>query len=101
MNRKDTMKKEQKYWVNPTVEELECLIVWPKGSVGETTERKILLSLLSLCKEHGFGRITQLASEIEEIWRDPNKIKKYEFMKKIHMEQMGYLDAVKKEKGRS
>jgi len=61
----------------PTLKELECLIRWPNSTVGYASEKEALQTLLNLCHRAGFGRICQLAVQIEDIWRHPEKEVKY------------------------
>jgi len=55
----------------PTLDDLKCLVTWPPGSRGEQEETVLVGQLLSLCQQHGFGRVAQLTERIEAIWRDP------------------------------
>jgi len=83
----------------PKVEDLDCINVWPKETVGYYREKNVLIDLLLLCKEHGFGRIPQLAQEIEDIWRHGEEAKKkYMAQKKKHFKLMrkGWRDALGK-----
>lgn len=73
---------------NPTLHDLNCLITWPPGSVGEAEDTLMLQQLLALCRKHGFGRVPQLAASIEEIWRDPTKVEDYEKSKAAHLRMM-------------
>ena len=72
----------------PTLNDLECLILWPKGSRGYDVEREMIADLLALCKDHGFGRVPQVAAAIEEIWRDPGMVEKYKRLKIGHEKMM-------------
>ena len=72
----------------PTLEELDCLIMWPEGSVGETQDRRTLFILLKLCRDTGFGRIPQLANAIEDIWRHPEAVKKHKKQQTEHRKLM-------------
>jgi hypothetical protein len=74
----------------PEMEELECLIHWPKGSVGEKQDREALKIYTDLCKELGFGRMRQLAEGVEQIWRNPEAVTEYEKFKKQHFENLGW-----------
>lgn len=51
----------------------ECLNGWPDGTVGHHNETELIKQLNDLCQKHGYGRISQLADEIEDIWRDSSK----------------------------
>ena len=73
---------------SPTLKELECLIRWPDLTVGAQEERTLVHQLLILCRKYGFGRIPQLASSIEQIWRDPEKIKEFQNQKEKHLQFM-------------
>ena len=74
----------------PTMKELECLICWPKGTIGETKERQAIQKFLELCKDRGFGRMAQIAEQIDDIWRNPEKVIKYQKMKKKHFKLCGW-----------
>lgn len=52
---------------------LECLICWPKGTVGCEQERQLLTTLNALCKRFGYGRVYQLVDQINQLWYDPSK----------------------------
>lgn len=60
----------------PSLQDVECCIFWPKGTKGYLDEQYLIIQLLALCKQHGFGRVPQLAAQIESIWRDPKASKK-------------------------
>ena len=72
----------------PTIEDLDCIIFFPKGSKGYDEERAYLEELLALCEKHGFGRIPQAASWIEAIWYDKNKVESFKEAKKEHFRTM-------------
>ena len=72
----------------PKMSDLECLVMWPKGSVGERQEREVVSTLLHLCEKHGFGRVPQLANAIEKIWRDPESVKDFQAEKEDHFRIM-------------
>ena len=85
------MNSSKREWPDaPSFEELECLILWPKGTIGYNNELLAIKTLHNLCKAQGFGRIPQLANCIEEIWRDPNKVEEYKKLKEEHFKLMGY-----------
>lgn len=69
----------------PTLSDLACLNTWPSGSMGEAQDKVLLQQLLTLCEQHGFGRVPQLAAEIEEIWRDPAQREMYQRCKEKHL----------------
>lgn len=62
----------------PTIKNLECLIHWPEGTIGYRKEYQLLKKLLTMCEEHGFGRMAQLAQQTEDIWRNPERQQDYE-----------------------
>jgi hypothetical protein len=68
----------------PTTEQLKSLIRWPEGTVGYQNELDMLIKMNAFCEEHGYGRIPQIASEIEEIWRNPESVEKYLKEQKVH-----------------
>ena len=49
--------------------DVECLIAWPKGTIGAHSEAQVLMTILHLCNEHGYGRISQLTAGVEQQWR--------------------------------
>lgn len=68
---------------------LDCLNSWPEGTRGYVQEQELISILNSLCKNHGYGRVPQLAASIEEIWRNPEvKIIEYEKIQDEHMKFM-------------
>ena len=79
-------KREAYTSVSP--DEIECLIVWPEGSVGERNERLLLHTLITFANEHGYGRLSQLTSQLEELWRHPEKRSIYEEVKAAHLDMM-------------
>lgn len=72
----------------PSRTELECLITWPQGTVDAQEEREAIEGLLILCQKHGFGRIPQLANEIEDLWRFPEKRAGYKASKKARLDML-------------
>ena len=72
----------------PTLDELECLVMWPLGTVGEQNERRLVQELLQLCEEFGFGRVPQVAKQIEALWRDPENKVKFQQLKDDHVKRM-------------
>lgn len=77
----------------PSSEDLKCLNCWPVGSKGESQEQAAIDILLQAAKYVGFGRMTQLAEGIEEVWRDPETaIPKYQEVRKAHFENCGWVE---------
>ena len=72
----------------PTEDDVRCLIMWPEKTVGYNAEYELVIKLLSMCREHGFGRVSQLAGQVEELWRNPEK--KTDFYK-IQKDQVDFL----------
>ena len=72
----------------PTLEDLHALVRWPYSTIGEQNEIEVIKTLLSLCRKFGFGRVPQLAKQIEDIWRNPEKLKSYEKEKEEHLAWM-------------
>lgn len=68
------------------VNDLKCLILWPVGSPEYYIELRIAMTMLDMCKDIGYGRVPQLAAQIEEIWRDPAKKDEYEKWNQKHLE---------------
>lgn len=61
----------------PTFKQLRVLNSWPAGTRGEQEDDRLIAALLALCTEHGFGRVPQLAKQIEDIWRQPAYLAQY------------------------
>lgn len=74
----------------PSMEELECLIMWPKGSKGESQERNAIISHIEQCKINGWGRMTQIAEWIDDIWRHPENVESYKKMQKKHFKDLDW-----------
>ena len=92
------MNKHRRIDKTPEMEELECLIMWPDGTVGYHDERAAIRKYLSLCKQIGFGRMAQLAESVEDIWRNPEAVSRYQEMKDEHFKMMdGALEALEDE----
>lgn len=68
--------------------DLACLVMWPDGTVGYDQEARIVKILNGLCREFGYGRIPQLAREIEDIWRNPERIDHYHAVREEHLKFM-------------
>lgn len=79
----------------PKLNDLKCLSTWPEGSVGEKQQMELISDLLELCKEHGFGNVPQVAAWIEDIWRNPEELQKYQKGKQKHLDFMaGYQNVI-------
>lgn len=74
-------------------EKLACLNHWPENTVGYEQEEYLIFQLNNLCKEHGYGRVSQLCKFIEEIWRDESKI---EFFRAMKEERLKMLEETRK-----
>ena len=72
----------------PTIENLRCLIMAAEGTVGYDNEHELIKELLTMCEEHGFGRVSQLAGAIEEIWRYPERQKAYILIRENYLRTM-------------
>ncbi len=67
-------------------DQIKCLNGWPSDCIGNIKDQILIEQLNYLCITHGYGRISQLAQALEEIWRDPdNGHKKWQ---KFHDERM-------------
>jgi len=60
------------------MDELSCLNSWPNGMGAHDIEEELISALLHLCRVYGFGRVPQLAQQIEDIWRHPEQVAHYE-----------------------
>lgn len=73
------------------LKDVECLISWPKRSKGYCSEKAALATLISLCEEHGFGRVQQLVINMAQIWdKGDVAIKRFEEHKKAHFASLGW-----------
>jgi len=72
----------------PTDEALKSLIMWPEGTVGYHNELNLLKQMRDMCDKHGYGRVPQLANAVEDLWRNPENIEKYQKEQKAHNDQM-------------
>ena len=68
-----------------TVEEAEVLIMWPKGCIGYDQEMAAVKILLALAESQGYGRLSQLAQWIEQLWQEPRLIKEFQRMRDQHL----------------
>jgi len=84
MNKHITINKgpDRTAYQHVSPDDIECLISWPKGSAGEREERLLLHTLISLANAHGYGRLSQLAAQLEDLWRHPENVTLYEKSKK-------------------
>lgn len=57
-----------------TIEQIECLIGWPEGTIGYREEKIALQKLIEVANVVGFGRMSQLAARMERMWTDPDLI---------------------------
>lgn len=55
----------------------ECLISWPKGTIGYQEEKEAIEALQRLIETLGFGRLPQLLNDILKIRENPSLIKEY------------------------
>jgi len=62
--------------------------MWPEETVGHHKENAVIKELWLMSKKHGFGRIGQLAQQIEDIWRNSEKAAEYEKMRQDHLKLM-------------
>lgn len=67
---------------------LNCLVMWPKDTVGFQEEQQVVQLLNQLCIKHGYGRIPQLARQIEDLWRHPEKATLFEKQRKEHLDRL-------------
>ncbi len=70
---------------SPTLADLDVLVMWPPGTVGEAEERELVATLLQLCVKHGYGRVPQVASQIRDLWDHPERRTFYEREKHRHL----------------
>lgn len=56
----------------------KALNSWPEGTLGFSEESELITTLHQLCKNNGYGRVHQLMNDIEDIWRNPEKMIDYQ-----------------------
>lgn len=75
---------------------VDNLIDYPVGTSGHYEMIHLLTRLNELCKRHGYGAVPQYAKWIEEVWRDPAKVKELNEFMTERREAMVSLSARKK-----
>lgn len=58
---------------NLTNEQIACLNSWPETVIGHAKDKLLIEEMNKLCIKFGYGRISQLAQGLEEIWRNPEE----------------------------
>ncbi len=76
--------------------DLNCLIMWPVGTVGYREEQRLVRALNELCQEFGYGRVPQLAAQIEDLWRNPERSDHYGAVRE---DQLQFMDHCRKKLG--
>ena len=75
------------------MDELECLIMWPKGSIGYEQEKAVIHAILAF-ERVGLGRISQIAAQMMDMkYPTPDPIsmqEKFMALKRSHFKQMGW-----------
>lgn len=66
-------------------EAAHTLNCWPDGTVGYFREAELIGRLLGMCREHGYGRVGQLAAQIEDLWRHPERMGAYLEAREEHL----------------
>ena len=69
----------------PTVGELSCLNGWPEGTVGYRNDELLIMEVVQLCRQHGYGRVAQMVEGVHEIWRDPAAAEKWKAFRRERM----------------
>lgn len=69
-------------------DEVECLIMWPEDSRGEREERMLIHMLISLANTRGYGRLSQLTTQLEDLWGHPEKQPFYQKTKAAHLSRL-------------
>jgi len=72
----------------PDNKDLDCLNSFPEGTYGNFGDHLLISGLNALCKQHGYGRVHQVMSSIEDIWRHPEKITSYKKDQEDHMKAL-------------
>lgn len=85
---------------NITPEEARCLILWPDGTRGYDQDQAAIIYLLMVANTIGYGRLSQLAAQIEELWRHPEKKAEFEAWRQEFLElQAGFFKEDSPQKG--
>ena len=71
-----------------TDEELNALVMWPDKTVGHRHELLVLKKLADIGNEIGYGRLSQLAEQLEDLWRHPEHIETYNKSRNEYIRQM-------------
>lgn len=58
------------------------------GSRGEHEERYMLGALLRIADTIGYGRLHQLAGDMEDLWGHPERLKEFNDIKAAHIKQL-------------
>jgi hypothetical protein len=72
----------------PAIQDLECLNAFPEGTIGHTNDDIMIKALYSLCSVYGYGRVPQVAAQIEGIWRDRSLIEKHKNVREKLLKMM-------------
>lgn len=61
-------------WPHPvSARELDCLVLRPDNTRGAYEEWRAVAVLNALGQHLGYGRLAQLTSQLEDLWRHPEK----------------------------
>lgn len=56
-----------------TMDDARCLILWPEGTRGYDQDQAAIMYLLMVANTIGYGRLSQLAEQIRELWLHPER----------------------------
>lgn len=79
---------QRKPYDNVTDAELNALVMWPDKTVGHRQELLALKKLVDLADEIGYGRLQQLATQLEDLWRHPELIETYNKDRNAYLQQL-------------
>lgn len=65
-----------------------CLVLWPAGTRGHDQEMGAITYLLMVARTVGYGRMAQLAAQLDELWRDPGRKVEFEQRQREFLKMM-------------
>jgi len=76
----------------PTLKQCEWMTQFSPGTRGYADDMQLILLLLVMMENHGFGRVPQLATWIESVWNGQDISKEKKSMLKNRKELKKYWD---------
>ena len=71
---------------------LECLNWWPRDTAGWRSTAGLLSALNALGQAHGYDRVAQVASWMEQLARDADQADVFESWRREHFREMGWAE---------